>query len=271
MAENSKIEWCHHTMNPWIGCQPVSPGCTNCYAETWANRFGKVQWGPLAPRQITSETNWRKPLAWNRKAAEAGERHRVFCASLADVFDNQAPCGARYRLWKLIDQTPDLDWLLLTKRPENITRMLPSAFDLPEWGDGWPNVWLGISAEDQVRYDHRWPILDSIPAVVKFVSYEPALGPLTLMDHDTVPDWLIWGGESGAGARPMAPGWASSITVECLNLGVAVFGKQWGQYGNHPLVVERGYSIATVKEIDPPANGKGGAELGGRLWRQFPE
>ncbi len=273
--ENTQIEWATHTFNPWLGCQAVSPGCANCYAETWAKRYGKVQWGPGMPRKLTSDANWQQPLAWNRKAAEAGERHRVFCASLADVFDNAVdkyvdddgvPSEWRACLFTLIAQTPHLDWLLLTKRPENIEDRLPGS-----WDDGWPNVWLGISAEDQDRYDHRWPILADIPAVVRFVSYEPALGPLSMMNCDTFPDWMIWGGESGPGARPMAPAWASEITVECLQMGIPVFGKQWGRYENHPLLIDRGVSIADVKEIDPPSNGKGGAELGGRLWRQFPE
>ena len=155
MAENTTISWASHTFNPWIGCQKVSDGCSSCYAEALMDtRFGKVQWGPDGERKLTSDANWRKPLAWNRKAAAAGERPRVFCASLADVFDNKAPEGARERLWQLIADTPNLDWLLLTKRPQNIARMLPYG-----WGDGWPNVWLGTSTENQEEYDRRWPIL----------------------------------------------------------------------------------------------------------------
>ena len=171
MAQNSKIEWTDHTFNPWIGCQKVSPGCDHCYAETMMDhRYHKVQWGPHGQRVRTSEANWRGPLKWAK--AEGDIRQRVFCASLADVFDKQAPQGARKDLFLLIHKTPQLDWMLLTKRPENIARMLPA-----DWGNGWPNVWLGTTCEDQQHFDRRWPILRDVPAAVRFISYEPALGP----------------------------------------------------------------------------------------------
>jgi protein gp37 len=178
--ENSKIEWCHHTFNPWIGCQEVSPGCNNCYAAR-QNRFRKWtadgDWGPHAERRRTSEAYWKQPFSWAKAARESGTRPRVFCASLADVFDNKAPEGARDDLFRLIRATPELDWLLLTKRPQNIVKMLPA-----DWDDGYPNVWLGITAEDQEHYLMRWPILSRIPAVVRFVSYEPAIAPLGSVD-----------------------------------------------------------------------------------------
>ena len=270
MAENTKIEWADHTLNPWVGCQKVSPGCDLCYAETLAVRFKMAEWGPHGVRRPASERQWRQPALWNQKAQRDGVRRRVFCASMADVFDNQAPPGARERLWQLIADTPLLDWLLLTKRPENIRKMLPSGPGLSSWRDGYPNVWLGISAEDQERYDHRWPILASVPAVLRFVSYEPALGPLEIFKHDTLPDWVICGGESGPGARRMSAEWVSDIAVDCIGYGIPFFFKQWGQYDNHPLVVSGGHNSAHVREVDPPSNGKGGAELGGRLWREFP-
>lgn len=143
MGENSKIEWTHHTFNTWWGCVKVSPACDNCYAESLSKRFGD-HWGPKAEYRTFSDKHWNEPLRWNRAAEKAGERHRVFCASMADVFDNRAPEGARERLWALIRQTPHLDWLLLTKRPQNIAEMLPE-----DWGDGYPNVWLGVTVENQ--------------------------------------------------------------------------------------------------------------------------
>ena len=219
MAENSKIEWTDHTFNPWIGCQKVSPGCDHCYAET-QNAFRKWNggtWGPHAPRKRTSDANWRKPKQW-AKAAN-GHRPRVFCASLADVFDNKAPAGARGDLFDLIRDTPQLDWLLLTKRPENVAKMLPT-----DWGHGWLNVWLGTTCEDQHHFDRRWPILSGVPAAVHFISYEPALGPLTI--GDARPSWIICGGESGSGARYMEPAWACSLRDECAAVGVAYFFKQ---------------------------------------------
>ena len=168
MAENSRIEWTTHTFNPWMGCQKVSPGCDHCYAEALMDtRYGKVQWGPHGVRVRTAPANWRKPLQWAKAARVDGIRPRVFCASLADVFDNKAPDGARADLFALIRQTPELDWLLLTKRPENIAKMLP-----PDWGEGYPNVWLGTTVEDQKRADHRVPILLRTPARVR-----PRLSP----------------------------------------------------------------------------------------------
>ena len=151
--QDSKIEWTDHTFNPWIGCQKVSPGCDHCYAEArMDHRFHRVQWGPHGERSRTSPDTWRQPLRWAKAAT--GSRPRVFCASLADVFDNKAPPGARADLFALIRRTPELDWMLFTKRPENIRRMLPD-----NWDDGWPHVWLGSTCEDQQHFDRRWPIL----------------------------------------------------------------------------------------------------------------
>jgi protein gp37 len=219
MAENSKIEWTDHTFNPWIGCQNVSPGCDHCYAEVMMDhRYGKVKWGPHGERVRTAPANWRKPLQWAKAAIG---RPRVFCASLADVFDNKAPEGARADLFGLIRQTPQLDWLLLTKRPQNIVKMLPA-----DWGTGYANVWLGTTCEDQKHYDMRWPVLAAVPAAVRFVSYEPAIGALTLPGTGPYPDWLICGGESGTGARFMRPDWARDIMNQCAEVGTAFFMKQ---------------------------------------------
>lgn len=223
MAENSKIEWTDHTFNPWIGCQNVSPGCDHCYAETMMDhRYGKVQWGPHGERKRTSEANWRKPLQWAKAARSIAGRPRVFCASLADVFDNKAPGTAREELFGLIRATPELDWLLLTKRPQNIRKMLPS-----DWDAGYPNVWLGTTCEDQKHYDMRWPVLRDIPARIRFVSYEPAIDQLRLpYPYGAVPDWIICGGESGPGARHMAPDWARAIRADCASASVSFFMKQ---------------------------------------------
>jgi protein gp37 len=159
MGENTRIEWCDHTWNPWVGCQHVSPGCDHCYAERLMDhRLGQVEWGPHGKRRRTSPAYWRIPLRWARKGPRR-RRPRVFCASLADVFDNQVPSQWRSDVFELIRQTPELDWLLLTKRPQNIRKMLPA-----DWGPGWPNVWLGTTAEDQAHYDLRWPQPYGIPS-----------------------------------------------------------------------------------------------------------
>ena len=222
MGELSKIEWTDHTFNPWIGCQKVSPGCDHCYAET-QNKFRKWNggaWGPHAPRKRTSEANWKLPLRWAKAARPFKERPRVFCASLADWLDNKAPQQWRLDLAALIEATPELDWLLLTKRIENFHKLSPwgAALRLPE------NVWLGITCEDQQHYDRRWPMLSRISAAVRFVSYEPALGPVQV--RGITPDWIICGGESGAGARYMKKEWARDLRDNCADLGVAFFMKQ---------------------------------------------
>jgi len=231
MAENTKIEWATHTFNPWIGCQKVSAGCDNCYAEEMMDkRWGKVEWGPHGERKRTSAMNWRQPLRWDRAArGMPGSRPRVFCASLADVFDNQVPREWRNDLWRLIRETPSLDWLLLTKRPENVEEMLPASWhhwSTTEKGPAdWQNVWLGFTAEDQEAFDRRWPIMQRIPAAVRFCSYEPAIGPLFIKDALGL-HWLICGGESGRNHRPMNPIWAAMARNDCVRLGVAFFMKQ---------------------------------------------
>lgn len=257
MAQDSKIEWTTHTFNPWRGCTKVSPGCKNCYAETLSVRNPKTLgvWGPNGTRVVAAESAWREPLKWDRAAKKAGERHRVFCASLADVFEDwQGPMTAadgrwivkphldsesgpenwqlefpetfkvdpqgwrlltmgdvRKQLFNLIDATPCLDWLLLTKRPENITRMLPSAWT----SDGKPgplgptelvgtvphNVWLGTSVENQAAGDERIPHLLRTPAAVRFLSCEPLLSAVDLRP------WL-------------SQGWCPSCQLPCFLPGV---------------------------------------------------
>jgi protein gp37 len=236
MGEKTEIAWCDSTFNPWIGCQKVSAGCDNCYAETLMDkRYHKVEWGPHGERKRTSEANWNLPLRWAKAARLTGERPKVFCSSLADVFDNKAPNGARDDLFRLIEATPELNWLLLTKRPENIAKMLPAAW--VSHPDGvQQNVWLGTTCEDQAAYDRRWPILRSIPAQVRFISYEPAIGPLRLHIGASQPDWIICGGESGAGYRDMPWEWAADISGDCALRGVAFFMKQMA--GKKPIPPE---------------------------------
>jgi protein gp37 len=273
MGDTTEISWTDSTFNPWIGCQHVSPGCEYCYAEA-QNSFRRWtaggEWGPHAERRRTSVSTWRNPRLWNAGAlvfarANGGRRRRVFCASLADVFDNQAPVEWRTDLFRLIRDTPELDWQLLTKRPQNVCRMLP-----PDWGEGYPNVWLGTTTEDAEHFRLRWPILSRIPAVVRFVSYEPALGPLGPLDLEisAIPDWVISGGESGPRARIMNPAWARQVVAECQGLKVAPFHKQWGTYESNPLVFEQGMSKKDAAAVDQ--YGKGGGLLDGQLVRHLP-
>lgn len=196
-----------YTFNPWHGCMKVSDGCKHCYAETLNNRFRPGYWGPPAttPRLMMSNEYWRHPVAWNRKAGDAGERRKVFCASMADVFEDHPDVGeARQRLWELVEATPHLDWLLLTKRPENILPMVPYTW-VRLGAPG--NVWLGTSVENQQMADKRIPELvladDQLVSTVAFLSCEPLLGPLSLMPYLDGIDWVIVGGESGPKCRPM--------------------------------------------------------------------
>ncbi|CAJ3168142.1 phage Gp37/Gp68 family protein [Burkholderia pseudomallei] len=264
MSENSKIEWCDHTFNPWEGCQKVGPGCDHCYAEARNARFGggsAVNWGPGAPRRRTSAANWRKPLAWNAAHeqffAAHGRRQRVFCSSLADVFDNAVYPMWRVDLFELISNTPNLDWLLLTKRIGNARDMISSVLgsimrDEREWP--WPHVWLGATIVNQAEADRDIPKLLAVPARVRFLSMEPLLGPVDLRFHiyseptgnfrthggkrqlelrrpaDGGLHWVIAGGESGHGARPMHPDWARSLRDQCAAAGVPFLFKQWGEW-----------------------------------------
>lgn len=221
MAENSTIAWTDHTFNPWIGCQKVSAACDNCYAESYDQRWNKGErWGPHAIRTRTAVPYWNQPAKWNRKAAETQARSRVFCASLADVFDNHKSVLAEWRedLWNLIRETPNLDWLLLTKRPQNIQKYLPA-----DWGDGYPNVWLGTTVENQEEADRRIPHLLSVPAALHFLSCEPLLGEVDLSPYIAYnPTYeqnqksrrksLHRGGEPRTGDRRPRPGMAGRQT-----------------------------------------------------------
>ena len=264
MAEHTKIEWADSTWNPWEGCTKISDACDNCYAADRAKRFGTVEWGNH-PRRRLSDANWRKPRKWNREAEKSGKPHFVFCASLADVFDNQVPTEWRRELWELIDATPHLTWLLLTKRPQNIARMLPNPGQHyprggPAWGDGWPNVWLGTTVEHQEAADRNIPALLAVPAARRFLSCEPLLGPVDLSNictghyflnvlngnkwHDGPGinkfergdgsgggiDWVIAGGESGPNARPSHPDWFRSLRDQCAAAGTPFLFKQWGEW-----------------------------------------
>ena len=247
MSDKTGIEWTDHTFNPWWGCVRVSPACEHCYAETWAKRFG-VEWGVKAERKPASEKVWASPLRWNKAAQKAGVRARVFCASMADVFEDRRDLDVhRRRLFDIIAITPWLDWQLLTKRPEAVMRLVPESWNFY----GWPkNVWIGTTVEDQRRADERIPHLLAIPAVVRFLSCEPLLGPLNLhpwlcaYGDANKPEqrlgevcepagnihWVIGGGESGNGARPMHPEWARALRDQCAAAGVPFFFKQWGEW-----------------------------------------
>jgi protein gp37 len=225
MGENSKIEWTDHTFNIAWGCEKVSPACDKCYAESWAKRAGHSLWGKDAPRRVMSAEHWKAPLKWNAAAAKAGVVARVFCSSMADVFeDHPTIAEQRERLWPMIAATPNLQWLLLTKRPGNVAKMVPAL-----WLSTWPeNVLPGFTAENQEWFDRREGAARKLwleNAVQWFVSYEPALGPIDFRGFAPIA-WIIVGGESGAGARPMMLSWVRSARDQALAAGVPFFLKQ---------------------------------------------
>lgn len=241
MAVQTIIAWTDHTFNPWMGCTKVSDGCKNCYAETLtANRMGLDLWGPKADRQVT-KAPWRNVLGWNRQAGLDGVRRKVFCASLCDIFEDHPTANStRPQVWDLIREATNLEWQLLTKRPENIVRMLPK-----DWGDGWKHVWMGTTIED-MRVAKRADHLRKVQAALRFVSYEPALGPLDDLDLDGI-SWVIYGGESGPGYRPEDKNWARTMHRKCSDAKVAYFHKQ---------------SAGWRTEL--------GIELDGKIVREFP-
>lgn len=312
MSENTKIEWADHTFNPWEGCQKVGPGCDHCYAETRNARFGAgiaPNWGPGAPRRRTGVANWRKPIKWNADAAafaaaNGGRRQRVFCASLADVFDNEVDPQWRKDLFALIKATPDLDWLLLTKRIGNAYDMIKAARGLPDcWWYGQANVWIGATIVNQAEADRDIPKLMAVPAAKRFLSMEPLLGHVDLaaaylpcknavdglqMDTETGAyeccsgcdytgigtemgiDWVIVGGESGPGARPMHPDWARDLRDQCQAAGVPFLFKQWGEHAPNWLNDDAGKKVIGSEWIDRMGKKAAGRLLDGREWNEVP-
>ena len=257
MGKNTAIEWCNrilpdgtiilgHSFNVWWGCVRVARECDGCYADDLATRYGMNLWGPFAERRFFGEKHWNEPYIWDKEAERLGHRANVFCSSMADVFEvytirrNQgteiqkrderiaAQMEAdRKRLWKRIEQTRNLNWILLTKRPGNVEKLVP-------WGNDWPdNVWLGTSAGTQERADKWLPILLKIPAQVHLVSVEPQLEHVDLSPYLPRLDWVIQGGESGPHHRPFKAEWARSLRDQCMSARlqgypVAYYFKQWG-------------------------------------------
>lgn len=247
MAENTKIEWADHTFNPWMGCTKVSPACDNCFAENLMDaRYGQVRWGAGQPRRRTAPSNWAKPVKWNRDAVAAGTRPFVFCASLADVFDNEVDPAWRADLFALIERTPQLVWLLLTKRVGNVIAMSHRA-----WGGMPRNVAIGATLPNQMEYDRDRMKLARVKEVADplftFGSFEPMLGPIIL--DKNAPDWIIVGGESGQSARPMSLQWARDLRDQSKALG----------------------RVFNFKQVGGKANDKGGHELDGQTYFARPD
>jgi protein gp37 len=272
MGKDSEIEWTNHTFNPWWGCEKVSPACSNCYAEAWAKRVGCNVWGKGAERRFFGEKHWNEPLVWNADAKRKKNRPRVFCASMADVFEARDDLNSvRTKLFNLIADTAQLDWLLLTKRPENIGKMVP-------W-KVWPaNVWLGTTVESQEWAEKRLPHLLTYPAAVRFLSCEPLLGPIDLAPwvgrsefHPI--DWVIAGGESGARSRPMELAWVRNLRDFCKGQKIAFHFKQWGHWiPESQIRANKSCRVPAAKTPKMIAMGKkeAGRVLDGKTYDGFP-
>lgn len=238
--QDSIIAWTNHTANFWMGCEKISPGCAHCYAETLTvNRMGLKVWGGAESKRQPVSGVYANIRRWNRAAAAAHTRARVFVMSLGDFFEDHLDANhIRPAAWQAMREAEHLDFQLLTKRPENIPAMLPGGWP-------WPHVWLGTSIEND-RHAHRAQQLAKVPAAVHFISAEPLLGPLPSLDLTDI-EWVIVGGESGPGYRPMDHAWARDLAVRCRKARAAFFFKQ---------------SAAPRTEM--------GIELDGKLQRAFP-
>lgn len=246
MAEETGIQWTDHTANPWWGCLKVSPGCQYCYADMLSQRLGKNIWGPEATtRREYKKGIWHDLPKWNRKAEAEGVRRRVFVMSMGDFFEEHLDVVRwRVEFMALMEQCAALDFQVLTKRPENVVKMVPES-----WYLNWPDhIWIGTSVENQEMADRRIPELLKVPARIRFLSCEPLLGPVDLQPwlHMTgIPatvrvgarelpgsfmpfHWVIVGGESGQKARPFYIEWAQDLVKQCDYAGVPVFVKQLG-------------------------------------------
>lgn len=271
MGKETRIGWCDSTFNAWIGCQKVSPGCANCFAKTLMDdRFHRVTWGPApeGTRRRTSPKNWTDVVVWNAEALASGRPWKVFCGSLLDWLEDRADLvDMRRGLLALIEQTPSLTWLMLSKRLHLAPRLVRdvAGIEISEWLVRNPHVWMGTSIENQRWANERMQWLVSLSAAVRFLSIEPMLGPIDLRqvrlpDGDTLGrnlfsqatgygvDWVIVGAESGKGARPMQEDWVRNLRDQCVEAGVPFFYKQ---------------QVVNGEVVHAP-------ELDGRQWQEFP-
>ena len=266
MSDNSKIEWTEATWNPVTGCTKVSPGCDHCYAETFAERWRGVSGHhfengfdvTLRPERLEQPLHWRRP-------------RRIFVNSMSDVFHEAVPDDFIARMFAVMAECPQHTFQVLTKRHGRMRALLTRLVFKPP-----PNIWLGVSVENQRWADIRIPALLATPAAVRFLSCEPLLGPVDLKladERDGCLHWVIAGGESGPGARPMHPEWVRSLRDQCRVAGVPFFFKQWGV---HRWVEHSAYDRATqcwvADGIEPQRVSKklAGRELDGRTWDEFP-
>jgi protein gp37 len=269
MGKNTSIEWKSHTFNPWWGCVKVSLGCDNCYAEKWSKRTGDNIWGANSERKFFSDNHWSEPLKWEKDAAKKHIHQRVFCASMGDVFEDRDDLNPwREKLWALIDQTPNLDWLLLTKRVNNIKKIVP-------WEKDWPvNVFLGATIENQEIANEKIPVLLDNNASLHFISCEPLLGHIDIVNWLSSKKhikWVIVGGESGARARAANPQWIKSLRDQCKKYKVPFLFKQWGAWRPAKNIPNKKIFKTDDREDMIKLSKKyAGRDLDGRIWNEVP-
>lgn len=223
MGKNTAISWTDHTFNGWWGCVEVSPACDNCYAREVSNRFAPGFWGKDAPRRFFGEKHWNDLFRWNRAAAKAGVPAKVFSNSMSDLFEDRRDLDVwRAKLFGIVEKTPNLIYQFLTKRSDKINELAPKA-----WVEnGWPrNVWMGVTAENQRRWEERTVDLRKVNVKVKWVSAEPLLSDI-VADYTGI-DWIVVGGDSGSD-RLMDPAWVMNILARCKGSGTSYFFKQKG-------------------------------------------
>ncbi|WP_374631790.1 DUF5131 family protein [Ferrovibrio sp.] len=285
MAKHSKIEWTHHSWNPWWGCTKVGPGCDNCYAEAFTRRLRMDVFGLGKPRRTFGDKHWHQPPRWNAEAEREGHHALVFGDSMCDVFDKEAPAGLRGDLWQLVKATPHLIWIFATKRIGNAAKYLPA-----DWGTGYANVVLLISSTGHEEYCRDMPVLRNTPARWRGVSAEPLLGPIYPFSQDLAwIDWFILGGESGSDGSirpvsPMHPHWARIIVSACLQARTPVLFKQWGRYlpGSQLRDLFTDAQLCDIKVKTVSHNNieaacfdvgkhRAGRVLDGIVWDQFPK
>jgi protein gp37 len=282
----TKIEWTEYSWNPVSGCTPISEGCQNCYAKRMANRLrGRCGYPADEPFKVTlHKDRLEEPLRWKKP-------RRVFVCSMGDLFHEDVSRWMRFEVMDIILQAKQHTFLILTKRPANMKEFF-------EWYyskagrtiETIKNLWLGVTAENQQRADERIPILLQIPAAVRFVSVEPMLGPVDLSLSDGVDlsvsvgtglkpgksylinslDWVICGGETGPGARPMRLNWVRSLRDQCQTAGISFFFKAWGEYGPNWLNDDNG-KIEGSEWMDRMGKKAAGRLLDGRTWDEMPE
>lgn len=298
MGEKTKISWTDRTFNVWHGCVEVSPACTFCYAKRDNARYhpDNPNWGKHAPRLMWNDgsqrsiNHWNEPVKWNKIAEKTSTRSKVFCMSMGDILEILPPhhpqfqemLTERMKCFRLMIDTPWLDWLVLTKRPENARGLMP--FNWFEPGQ-WPsNVWFGVTVEDEERADERMPILATIPAPVKWLSCEPLFSYLDLSQWKKDISWIITGGESGSKARPGHPNWYRALRDFAIVEHIPFFFKQhgeWapiedcteGQINSYPYMTvnSMGKRDGCTHEMVRIGRQAAGHMLDGVEWHEFPE